>query len=124
MEAVARGTPSAGASASMLGARREAGRAKDGGPLVTTPDPAIDAFRMRLDVAVGGGVQPLDENALACSTATRKQRTRRATSTAMAPGFSLSFGDLPAGAPSEHGVGGLRLAFLTRLGRLVASTPA
>ena len=33
-------------------------------------------------------------------------------------GFSLSFGDLPAGALSEHGVGGgLRLAFLTRLGR-------
>ena len=123
MEAVAREHAERrrlGLDAWALASRR--GRAKDGGPLVTTPDPAIDAFRLRLDVAVGGEVPPLDDNALSVldgdAAAANAPRHFHGDGS---EGFSLSFGDLPAGAPSEHGVGGgLRLAFLTRLGRLVA----
>ena len=123
MEAVAREHAERrrlGLDAWALAARR--GRAKDGGPLVTTPDPAIDAFRLRLDVAVGGEVQPLDDDALSVldgdAAAANAPRHFHGDGS---EGCSLSFGDLPAGAPSEHGVGGgLRLAFLTRLGRLVA----
>ena len=84
--------------------------AKDGGPLVTTPDPAIDAFRLRLDAAVGGEVPPLDDNALSVLDGdVAAANAPRHFHGDGSEGFSLSFGDLPAGRRRSTASAGHRL---------------